>query len=178
MAATNRPQDALPKIVDDALKLIFRIGQWLCALLFCQERPPVCSLWIVPTTSLFNYCTYESGNHWRSVDAHFQDGAGSLIQIFLIWKAANTSFMNGYNQSALRLPKMHCQKLLMFRWSSFSEGGSDRVVYSFAKQNHQYAHYGYFWPRHHSITVLTRLKIVDAPLMLIVMYGEVKICCH
>jgi hypothetical protein len=105
------------------LVLIFRLGQWSCALLFCQERPPVCTLLIVPTTSPFNYRTFMSGNLWHYVDAHFQNAAGSLILVFLIWKAANTLFMNGCNQSALRLPRMHSQKLLMLRWRSFSEGG-------------------------------------------------------
>ena len=78
------------------------------------------------TRSLFNYRTYRTKNRWRSVDAHFQDGAGSLIPLFLIWKAGNTSFMNGCNQSAVRLHKMHRQKSLMLHGSSFSEGGSDR----------------------------------------------------
>jgi len=167
------------------LTLIFRMGQYLVyewlqmnVTLFCQGRLPLHWLWIALTRSLLKYRTYKTKNHWRSVDAHFQDGAGSLILLFLIWKAANTSFMNGYHQSALRLPKMHSQKSLTFRWSSFSEGGSQCVVYCFAKKNRQYAHYGYFRPRHHSIAVLTRLKIVDTPLMLILMYGEVNIFCH
>jgi len=76
--------------------------------------------------------------------------------------------MNGCNQLALRLPKMHSRKSLTLRWSSFSERGSDCVIYSFAKKGCQYACYGWFRPRHHSITVLTRLKIVDTPLTLIV----------
>jgi len=167
------------------LTLIFRMGQYLVhewlqpnVTLFCQGRRPLHRLSIAVTRSLFNCRTYKTKNRWCSVDAHFQDGAGSLILLFLIWKAANTSFMNGYNQSALRLPKVHSQKSLTFRWSLFSERGSDRVVYSFAKKNRQYARYGYFRPRHHSITILTKLKIVDIPLMLISMYGEVKICCH
>jgi len=91
------------------LTLIFRMGQYLVyewlqpnVTLFCQGRLPLHRLWIAVTRSLFNYRTYKPKNCWCSVDTHFQDGAGSLILLFLIWKAANTSFMNGCNQSAQR----------------------------------------------------------------------------
>ena len=89
--------------------LIFRMGQYLVyewlqpnVTLFCQGRLPLHRLWIAVTRSLFTYRTYKTTNRWRSVDAHFQDGAGSLILLFVIWKAANTSYMNGCNQSAPR----------------------------------------------------------------------------
>jgi len=96
----------------------------------------------ITTKSLVNYRTFKTTNRWRSVDAHFQDAARSLILLFLIWKAANTKFMDGGNQSALRWPKMHSQKLLTLCWSSFSEWCSDHVVYSFTKKGRQYARYG------------------------------------
>jgi len=152
----------------------YLVYEWLQPIvtLFCQRRLPLHRLWIALTRSLFNYHAYKTKNRWCSVDAHFQDWAGSLILLFLICKAANTSYMNGCNQSALRLHKMHSQNSLRLYWSSFSEWGSDCVVYSFAKKGRQYAHYGYFRPRHHSITMLTRLKIVDAQLRLIFWMGH------
>jgi len=153
------------------------MGQWPCHSLFCQARLPVRWLWGAATRSLFKYCTYNTKIHWCSVDAHFQNGAGSMRLLFLTWKAANASFKNGCNQSPLRLPKMHSQKSLMLHWRSFSEC-SDHVVYFFDTKHCQYVGYEWHQPRHHSITLLTRLKIVDAPLMLILMYGLVKICCN
>jgi len=128
--------------IDTPLTLIFRMVQWPCHLLFCQGRLPVRWLRIAATRSLFNYRTYKSKNRWRSVDAHFHDGAGSMMLLFLTWKAANTSFMNGCNHSPLRLPKMHSQNSLTFCWPSFSEWGSDLIVYSFARKGCQYVGYG------------------------------------
>jgi len=96
-------------ILDTLLTLIFRMGQYLVyewlqptITLFRQGRLPFHRLWIAVTRPLFNYRTYKTKNCWCSIDAHFQDGAGSLIVLFSIWKAANTSFMNGCNQSAPR----------------------------------------------------------------------------
>ena len=126
--ATEVTQNAQPKIVDSRLTLIFRMGQWPYGLLFCQERLPVCWLWIAQTTSPFNYPTYKTKICWHSVDAHFQHGAGSMMLLFMTGKAANTSFMNGCNHLPLRLPKMHSQKSSMLHWRSFSEWGSDHNV--------------------------------------------------
>ena len=141
--------DPAPIILDTPLTLIFRMGhyldyEWLQpnVTLFCHGRRPLHRLWIALTRLLSNYRTYKTRNCWRSVDAHFLDGAGSLIRLFLIWKAGNTSFMNGCNQSAVRLPKMHSQESLTLRGSSFSEGGSVGVHYSFAKKGRQYTRYG------------------------------------
>jgi len=139
-------QDQAPIILDTPLTLIFRMGQYLVyewlqrnVTLLCQGRLPLHCLWIPVTRSLFNYRTYKTNNRWCSVDADFQDQWGSLILLFLIRKAGNTSFMNGCNQSAVRLPKMHSQQSLTLRWSSFSEGGSDHVLYSFTQKGSQYA---------------------------------------
>ena len=120
LITTGVTQDEQPKIVDAPWTLISRMGQWQCSILFCQGRLSLSWLWIAATRSHFNYLTYKTKNRWRSVDAHFQDGAGSLILSFLTWKAANTSFMNGCNQSPLRLPKMRSEKSLTLCWCSFS----------------------------------------------------------
>jgi len=76
------------------------------------------------------------------------------------------------NQSPLRLHMMHSQKSLTLRWRSFSEWGSDRVVYCFAKEGCQYIGYGKQRPGHFSITIHKRLKIVDASLTLIFRMGQ------
>ena len=80
------------------------------------------------------------------------------------------------NQSPLRLHMMHSQKLWTLRWRSFSEWSSDRVVYYFAKEGCQYIGYGKQRPGHFSITVHTRLKIVDIPLTLIFRMGQWSCC--
>jgi len=100
-------QGAQPEIVDPLLTLIFRMAQSPCGSLCCQKRLPICWLWIAPTTSPGIYLTYKTKNLWRSVEAHFLDGAWSKMILFLAWKAANTSCMNGCNHSPLRLRKMH-----------------------------------------------------------------------
>jgi len=135
-------QDARQNIVDAPLMLIARMGQWPCRLVFCQGRLPVRWLKIAATRSHFNYRTYKTRNDWRSSDADFQDGAGSMMLLLLTWQAANTSFTNGCNHLPLRLPKMHSQKSLRLHWRSSSEWGSERIVYSFAKKGCQYVGYG------------------------------------
>jgi len=146
---TSITQGLAPIILDTPLTLIFRMGQYLVyewlqpiVTLFWQGRLPFHRLWIAVTRSHLNYRTYKTKNRWCSVDTDFHDGARSLILLFLSWKPAKTSFMNGCNQSALRLPKMNSQKSLMLHWSSFPAWGSDCVLYSFAKKGRQYAHYG------------------------------------
>jgi len=138
-----------PIILGTPMTLIVRMGQYVVyewlqpnVTLFCEGRLPSHRLWIAVTSWLFDYRTYMTKNRWRCVEAHFQDGAGSLILLFLIWQACNTSCINGCNQSAFRLPKMHSQRSLTLCWRSFSEVSSDRVLYSFAKKVRQYARYG------------------------------------
>jgi hypothetical protein len=80
------------------------------------------------------------------------------------------------NQSPHRLHMTHSQKSLTLHWYSVSEWGSDRVVYCFAKEGCQYVGYGKQWPGHVSITIHTRLKIIDAPLTLIFRMGLWPCC--
>jgi len=76
--------------------------------------------------------------HWGTLSGSNRERAPLL----LTRKTSNTSFINSCNQSPLRLHKMHSQKLLTLRWRSFSEWGSDCVVYCFAKKGCQYVGYG------------------------------------
>jgi len=91
MFASNRLlgyQDPSPKMIDILLTLILRMGQWLCGLLFCQDRLPVCQLWIAATKSFIDYWTYTTMNRWRSTAAHFNLRSNQdlllLIIVFII----------------------------------------------------------------------------------------------
>jgi len=77
-------------------------------------------------------------NHWCSFDAHFRDGAGSMSLVFLPLKVTNTSFMNVYNKSAVRLPKMLHPKLMILCWRSVSGWGRERVAILLASKSCQY----------------------------------------
>jgi len=69
------------------------------------------------------YQRWRTNNCWRSVDAHFQDGVGSVSLSFCVINAANTMFMAVCNLSPQRLPKIHDQQWLTLRWRSFSGCG-------------------------------------------------------
>jgi hypothetical protein len=57
---------------------------------------------------------------WRSVDAHFHHGAGSVSLPLLLIEAANTSFRALRNLSPARVSKIHDQESLTLCWRSFS----------------------------------------------------------
>jgi len=61
----------------------------------------------------------------------------------------------------LRSHRMHSQQSFRLRWRSFWQWGSDRVVYCIAKEGCHYVGYGKQGPDHFSITVHTRLQIVN-----------------
>jgi len=67
-------------------------------------------------------------NCWRSVDAHFHDGAGRVLQSVLPIKAANDAFKTDYNLSEAWCPRTHTQKSLTLRWRSFSGWGSAGIA--------------------------------------------------
>jgi len=75
---------------------------------------------------------------WHSVDTHFPDGAGRVLQSVLPIKAAHNSCMNVCNLLAVWLPRSHDQKLLMLHWRSFSRWGRERGVIIFANKGGQY----------------------------------------
>jgi len=57
-------------------------------------------------------------NRWRSVDAHFHDGAGRVLLSVLPIKASKNAFMTKYDLSEVWFPRTHDQKLLTLRWRS------------------------------------------------------------
>jgi len=87
-----------------------------------------------------DYPTCETSNHWRSVDAHFQDGAGSVWVLVLHIKKANTSVMTICNLWSLRLPKMQDKNLLTLCWLSFPGWGRERISPFSDHKGSQYIH--------------------------------------
>jgi len=96
----NRPGnlDPLPTLMFRRLKRCHRS----CFYLY---RLTKLSLYIRVTKSLILNQTYETKHCWHSVDAHFQNGAGSMLLSLGTIKVAYTSFVNVCNQWPLRLPK-------------------------------------------------------------------------
>jgi len=72
-----------PKIIEALLTIIFKMGQGVSCFVFWLWRVAKLTLCVFVTKSHFNFPTYRTKNCWRSVDAHFQDGAGSILLSFL-----------------------------------------------------------------------------------------------
>jgi hypothetical protein len=82
--------------------------------------------------SHFNNLTYRTNNRWRSVDAHFQNGAASVFLSLWAWNTANAVFMILCIQSPSRLLMMQDKKSLMRHWLSCSGWGKERVSLVFS----------------------------------------------
>jgi len=121
--------------------------------------------------SRFDYPWWQAKNCWRSVDAHFHDGAGNVALSLLPIKAANTLNMHSNDQIACELPDLQDQKSLTLRWHSFSELGRERVALSFAWKASQYHIYESPQPIATQITNDARPKIVDPPLTIILLWA-------
>jgi len=114
--------DTWPRILNAPLTLIFMMGQGACYYLFCQYKQPILRLWLRATYRPAHNPKYVTKNRWRSVDAHFHDGAGSASLSHLPMKSANTSFMTIYNLLHHRLPKIHDEESLTLCWRWFCHG--------------------------------------------------------
>jgi len=75
--------------------------------------------------------------------------------------------MDVYNQSEHKLPKMRSYKLFTLRWRSFSGCGRENVALVFPSKPFQYLTNGCRQPIGKWITQDAKLRIVDAPLTLI-----------
>jgi len=89
-----------------------------------------------------DYPRCKTTNRWRSIDAHFQNRAGSVSLSLLHIKAAYTSFMNVWIQLPCRLPKEQDQKSLTSRWLSFSGWCRERFSPVFDYKGGQYIRKG------------------------------------
>jgi len=91
---------------------------------------------------------------WRSVDAHFQDGAGSVSLLVLPIKHASASVMTICNLWPLRLPKMQDQKSLTLRWRSFPGWCRERLSPFFDHKG------GHCIQKEHRGTIVNILRLI------------------
>jgi hypothetical protein len=111
-----------PTIVDDTLTLIFMMGYGGYCNLFCLSRQPKNQLWLTTTYLRCDFPGRMTTHHWCSIDAHFHNGAGRVLQSVLSIKAAINSFMADYNLSEVWFPRPHDQKSLTLHLHSFCHG--------------------------------------------------------
>jgi len=130
-------QDAWPKIVDAPLTLIFTMGQGGYHYLFCLCRPAKIPLWLSTTYRRCDFPGRMTKNRLRSIDAHFHDRAGRVLQSVLPIKAGVNYIMTCYNLSEVWLLKMHDQKSLTLCWRSFSWWGREGITICFAYKGRQ-----------------------------------------
>jgi len=97
---------------------MLRMGQWPCWYHFCQSERPIRPLCITMTKSLVIYRAFMTRNRWRSVDAHAQNGAVTVLLSLLPIQAANTSVMHNNDQVSGELPYLQDHKSLTLRWRS------------------------------------------------------------
>jgi len=97
------------------------------AFFFCVQRLSMLLLCIPTTNLLHNYQTNLTWNHWPTVDAHVQDGAGSVLLSLLHMKGDNTSIMCIHYEIAFLLSNLHDQKSLTLHWRSFCHGRSGNM---------------------------------------------------
>ena len=118
-----------------------------------------------------------SQNAWSQiVDTYFHDGAGRVFKSVLPIKAANTPSITMCNLPPHRLPEIHDQQSLTFRWRSFSWWGMEGIAICFAYKGNQKFLYDSIHPIGGDISQDAWLKIVDAPLTLIFTMGQGGYC--
>ena len=139
---------------------------------FSLYKLPEHCIYRITDESRFDYKWWMAKNCWRSVDAHFHDGAGNMALSLFRIKAAKTLIMHTNYQITSELPYLQDQKSLTLRWCSYSEWRREHVALSFSLKASQY--HIYEWPQliAMQITNDARPKIVDAPLTLIFRMGQ------
>jgi len=157
------------KTRDAPFTLIPRMGQWPCLLPFSLWKLPIRWLCIFATKLNFNYLTHMAKICWRSIMAHFLNGAVTVSLSVVPIKTANMLILNGRSRISTELPYLQNHISLTLRWRSFSEWDSDRVAICLANKDCQHLGFALQWPIHYSNTLLNRPKIIDTPLTLIVM---------
>jgi hypothetical protein len=106
-------------------------------------------------------------NCWKSVDAHFQYGAGRVLLSVLPTKAAKNSIVTDYDLSEVWLPSTHDHKSLTLCWRSFWWWGREGVAIYFAYNGGQEFLCDWLPPIGGVISQDAWPKIVDALLTLI-----------
>jgi len=110
-------------------------------LYFCLLRWAISPLCARRSAQCLDYQVCKNNYHWYSVEAHFQEAAGSLSLWVLPLKAGNISLMDVCNQSELCLHKMQSKKLLTSHWRAFTDWHGDCVAVTSATKCCQYIAY-------------------------------------
>jgi hypothetical protein len=134
------------------------------------------SLWQWATCRPTDYPWYVTNNRWRSVDAHFHDGAGRVLHSVLPRKEAKNPLMTDCNLSEVWFPRTHDQKSLTLHWRSFSWWGWEGFAISFAHKGRQNLVYNWVQHIRSGFSQYEWPEIVDSPLMLIFMMGQGGYC--
>jgi len=156
--------------------LIFMIGQEGYCNLFCQWRQANITLWLTTTYRRCDIPRCMTTNRWRSVDAHFHDGAGRVLLFVLPIKAGKNTFMTKYDLSEMWVPRTHDQKLLTLRRRSFWWWGREGIAICFAYKGSQKLLYDLLQPIGGVISQDAWPTIIDAPLTLIFIMGQGGYC--
>jgi hypothetical protein len=115
-------------------------------------------------------------NCWHSVDTHFNDGSGRVLQSVLPIKAAKNYFMTDCSLSEVWFPSTQDQKSLTLCWRSFSWWGREGNVICLAYKGCQKYLCDWLQPIGGVISQDSWRRIVDGPLTLIFMMGHGGYC--
>ena len=158
------------------MTLISKMGHGAYRFLFCLLRLSILLLCITTTKLLHNHQTNKREKCWRSVDAHFQNGARSFLLFLVRIKNCTTSIMYNHYRIACSLPNLQDQKLLTLCWCSSSWWCRELGALCFAYKGWQHVNSVYSLPNRVFVTRFTGPRIVDAPLTLIVKMGQGAWC--
>jgi hypothetical protein len=122
--------------------------------------------WLTTTYRRCDLAGHMTTYRWLSVDSHFDDGAGRVLQPVLPAKATKNSFMSASNQMEVWFPKTHDHKLLMHCWCSFSRWGREGIAICSAYKGSLQFLYDWLQPIGGVISQDAWPQIVDAPLTL------------
>jgi len=113
-------------------------GPTTCSWAF-QGTKTVKMLYITITaTSRCDLPWWKANNLWCSIDAHFEDGAGSASVSLCSMKVAYPLFVAICSLSPLSVPRIHDQQLVTLCWRVFSGWGRERISGSFDHHDGRY----------------------------------------
>jgi hypothetical protein len=136
-------QDTGLRFIHTPLTLIVMMWQGAFYIVFGVKLQPILGLLQCATNRPMEYPRHITKNRWPSIDAHFHDGAGSILNSLLPIKTAKTSFITICNLSPPRWLKMNNKESLKPHRRSFSWLGRECFSCSFAYNGSQYSIYNY-----------------------------------
>jgi hypothetical protein len=167
--------DGRATIVETLLTLILKMGPEGFDFHFCLYRQPIISIWWCATCCPPDYPWYTTNNCQRSIDAHFPDGEGRVLQSILPTKAAKKSCMTDYNISEMWFVIMYEQKLLTLLWHLVERWGREVIAICFTYQGSQTLLYDWLQPISSVISQDAWSKIVDV-LWTLIYKMRLKVC--